>query len=151
MFAVKKNFLLIEESSAEVMRGTNIESEERPSCTIPEVVGYIENLKNVRALGILLKIKPGRLDEIENSRTQIVQEWFKVYPMDDADRWEELGRVLLEPAVNEPTIASRLRLHLRRGSSVDSAISDMLSERSDSISSPTLLSPHHEVSYIGKL
>ncbi len=114
------------------------------SCTIPRVVAYVDNVKSVRAFGLFLKIAPGKLDAIEKCSimdkiTQIVQEWFRQCPktMCDTDRWEELGRVLLEPAVYEPVIANKLRPHFRRGSSVDSAIS-VFSSRSPS---PTLTSP----------
>lgn len=120
------------------MPNTGSEMED-PSCNIPKVVDLIKNLKNVRAFGLFLKIDSGRLDEMEKShftdrRTQIVREWFK-HPMDDADRWEELDRVLLEPAIHEPRIARRIRLLHRRFSSVDSATSG----------SPTLSSPHYEI------
>lgn len=103
-------------------------------------------MKNVRAFGLLLEIDPGKLDMFENSPTdtltQIVQEWFDKFPMEDADRWEKLGRVLLEPAVREVTLASGI---LRRGSSADSAISDVFSERSGSISSPTFVTGKYDI------
>ena len=85
------------------------------ACTIPAVVKYIKDVKNVRALGLFLKIKPGRLDEIKQSTSGgtligIVLEWFKSlsYDLNDIDRWKELHRVLLEPAVDEPVIAGKL-------------------------------------------
>lgn len=145
---------LIGESAMEI-EGPAVGSEEVvSSCTIPEVVSYIKNVKNVRAFGLLLKIDSGRLDEIEkssaiiDSRTQIVQEWFKsVSEMSAPDRWEELGNILLQPAIDEPAIAIRLKPHLRRGSSVDSAIS--VFSRSGSISSPISPSPY-QISYLGK-
>lgn len=119
------------------------DNEDDISCTIPKVVSYIQNVKNVRAFGLLLKIDQGRLDEIEHSSSgsrlkQIVQEWLKNLSdeVSDAQRWEELGRVLLAPAVYEPAIACRLGRYLRRGSSVDSAISDIFSDISSSPTSP---------------
>lgn len=138
----------------EVSQGSVLGSEEVSSCTIPQVVSYIKNVKNVRAFGVLLGIESGKLDEIERSsdtRTvQIVREWFKSLPenMDVPDRWEELGKVLLQPAVDEPGIAIKLKPHLRRGSSVDSAIS-VFSNRSDSFSSPRSPSSF-QMSYIGE-
>lgn len=141
----------LDESAMEVEGST----EERPSI-IPKVVEHIKNLKNVRAFGLLLKIDSGKLDEIDKRSSiisssrilLIVEEWFR-YPMSDANRWEELGRVLLEPAVDEPTRACKLQPYLRRGSSVDSAIS-VFSGRSSSLSSPTSPSPHYQIPYIGK-
>lgn len=99
----------------------------------------------------MLKIETGKLDQIERGRstntiTQIVRSWFDMTNMDPKDRWEELGRVLLEPAVSEPTIARSLQPHLRRGSSVDSAIS-MMSSLGSSIDS---IGPY-QMSYVGKL
>lgn len=105
-----------------------IGSDEGNSCTIPKVVSYIRSIKNPRSLGLFLKIDPRRLDDIERFTgidvwTQIVQEWFGKFPMSDSDRWEELVRVLLEPAVNELPIARRLSPYLRRGSSMDGILS----------------------------
>ena len=123
-----------------------------PGIIFSKIVGYIKDLKNVRAFGLLLKIDPGKLDEIERKAYSsqsmielIVIEWLR-QPMGNADRWEELGRILLEPAVDEPTIASELRPNLRRGSSVDSAISVFSNRSSFSLpSSPSF----HEMSYFG--
>ena len=107
-------------------------------CTTERIVNHIKNLKNVRTFGLFLKIEPGRLDEIEqsssmNKREQIVEEWFRSLDVNksDTDRWEELCRVLLEPAVGERTIAYELATrYLRRGPSVDSAISSLSSSAS---------------------
>ena len=115
------------------------------ACTIPAVVKYIKDVKNVRALGLFLKIEPGRLDEIEQSGSGdsligIVQEWLK-FMSDDwngTDPWKELQRVLLEPAVDEPAIAQKLP--------VDSAISGFPDRSSFSSS---VISPY-QMSYVGK-
>lgn len=115
-------------------------------------MNHVKDIKNVRAFGLFLKIDRGKIDEFEksppDSLMQIVQEWFTKCPhTNDADRWEELCRVLLEPAVYEPTVVNKIQTYLRRRSSVDSAISDVFSERSGSISSPTFSSPQ---CYIGE-
>ena len=120
---------------------------------IAKVIRYCtKNVSNVRAFGHLLGIDQGKLNEIIksprsaniNALSEIVRVWFKMFPMSDADRWEELGRVL---AVLERRIACGLQPHLRRGSSVDSAIS-VFSHQS-SIDSPPSYS-HFEPSYIRK-
>lgn len=77
-------------------------------------------------MALFLGIDPGRLDEIYSFTgidvwTQIVQEWFEKYPMSDSDRWEQLVRVLLQPAVNEPAVAEILRPYL---GSMESIFSD---------------------------
>jgi hypothetical protein len=122
------------------------ESCEVRSDIIPRIFAYIKNLKNTRAFGLLLGIDPGVLDDFERRDSPservielIIREWLR-QSMTIADRWEELGRVLLEPAVDEPTIAGNLKPHLRRGSSVDSDRSSF-----SFCSSP---SPN-EASYIG--
>ena len=111
------------------------------ACTIPAVVWYIKNVKNVRALGLFLKIEPGRLDEIERATSGgrllgIVKEWLKSQCDDfnNSDRWKELHRVLLEPAVDEQAIAQKVAM--------DSAITDR-----PSFSSPAI-SPY-QMSYVG--
>lgn len=121
------------------------------STMISRVVDYVKDVKHVRAFGLFLKIDPGKIDEIESSprdtMTQIIQVWFK-YPMSDDDRWEELGRVLLEPAIREPRMASSLKPHLRRGSLVDSAISVFSHTSRPSITSSS--SQHDQITYIGE-
>ena len=123
---------------------------------IAEVIRHTnKNVSNVRAFGHLLGIDQGKLNEIiksprsanTNALSEIVQEWFRMFPMSDADRWEELGRVLLEPAVLERRIACGLQPYLRRGSSVDSAISVFSHQSSND--SPHSYS-HLEPSYIRK-
>ena len=120
--------------------------------TISKVVDYVKDVKHVRAFGLFLKIDPGKLDEIESSPrdtvTQMIEEWFKKYPMSDEERWEELGRILLEPAIREPRMASSLRPHLRRGSSVDSAISVFSCTSRPSITSSS--SQNDQMAYIGE-
>lgn len=123
-------------------------SDESLAFTLPHVASYVKDLKNVRAFGLLLKISPARLDQIERSTSdripQIIHEWLMISGvMDDNYRWEELGRVLLAPAVCELKIASMIRPHFRRGSSVESAYLD------GSFSTPP--DCHYELSFIGEL
>lgn len=66
------------------------------------------------------------------------------------ERWEELGRVLLEPALQERKLAKDLHPHVRRGSSIDSAISEMSDTPRSSIISPTEVFPQYQISNIGQ-
>ena len=103
-------------------------------------------MKCRRSLGLLLEIESGKLDLFEGDQanfiTQVVDEWFKMTPdMSESHRWEELTRVLLEPAVDEPTLAQDFLLRWRRGST--------LSTPRSSIASPTDVSLRSEMDYIG--
>lgn len=107
----------------------------------------------------MLKLDSGTLGQIierdlsaSSPITRIVERWFSQFPMEDSDRWEELGRVLMEPAVREPGIACKIQPHLRRGSSVDSAISDMmLSSPRSSVDTDPPHYPHYQLSFVGVL
>ena len=73
---------------------------------------------------MFLRIEPGKLDQIDKSPmtdtlTPVVEEWFK-FPLNDSQRWNELGRVLSSQAVCEPAVVSRLQPYFRRNSSVES-------------------------------
>ncbi len=109
-------------------------------------------MKCIRSFGLLLKIEGSKLDRFEqdpvNTVKLIVTEWFKT-PMPVSERWEELGRVLLAPAVQEWRIARDLQQQLRRGSSIDSAITEMSDASRSSISSPTEVFPPLQMSNIG--
>ena len=122
---------------------------ERP-CSPETVLRCVRRVKKVRAFGVTLKLDFETLDKDRPSDliTLIVTEWFtrKV-----SDRWEELRDALMAPAVSEPEIARSLdipyRPPLRKGSSVDSAIS----VPSLSPGSPISFSfrPQYQPSYIG--
>ena len=106
----------------------DINSEEQKKC-FSDVIARVQDLKKVRAFGLLLKISSGKLDQFEkdpivSTVTQIVEEWFKT-PMSTTDRYNELGRILMQPAVREQKAAKGLKPLVKQGSSVDSAISDM--------------------------
>lgn len=120
-------------------------NEEESTCTIDRVVGYIKDLKCVRAFGLFLKVDQGKLNEIleqsDKRLTKLIVEWFAA---DVRDRWEMLCRALLQPAVCEPAVAYKIKRYLRRGSSVDSAISDI------SVSSPISPSSLYQMSFVGE-
>ena len=118
-------------------------SVEKP-CNLETVLQHIKNVKNLRSFGLLLNIEQGKLDQILKGPPyeilpQIISEWLKIAPTDDSECWKELDKVLREPAVSELKIACDLQRQLRRGSSVDSAIS----------MTPT--SSQYDMSFIGKV
>ena len=117
-----------------------------------DIVYHVRNVRQVRALGLMLKIESGKLDDFEqdtmtDTRTMIVKEWFESTPMSITERYEELARVLKEPALQERQLARDLQQYVRRGSSIDSAISEM---SNTSITSPTEALPQYQMSQIGK-
>ena len=130
-----------------------ISLEDQAKC-FSDIVGRVQNIKNVRAFGTLLKIKSWKLDQFErdsaNTPTKIVEEWFKMTPMSIHERWEELGRVLLEPAVQERKLAKDIQPLVRQQSSVDSAISEMSSISRPSITSSVEGLSQYQMSYIGE-
>jgi len=66
-------------------------------------------VKNVRAFGLMLKIEPGRLDQVEGDHIAgILEMWFRMVRMSPEDRWEEVIRALLQPAVKETTIVCKM-------------------------------------------
>lgn len=78
---------------------------------------------------MFLKLQPGELDKINSPLVvdpllHLVNEWFNKFPMSDSERWEELHRVLLEPAVNELTVANGLPVN-HRGHSLVSHIGEL--------------------------
>ena len=118
-----------------------------------QVLQYVQNVKNVRAFGTMLELAPGTLDEIErdsvgNQMTLLIGKWFSRQDVSDSERWEQLRAALSQPAVNEPEIVSKLRPHLRRGSSADSAISMASRSPRSSIDSPL---PQYQLSFVGML
>ena len=119
-----------------------------------EFVGRVQNIKNMRAFGLQLKIEPYKLDQFEedsaNMAARIVGEWFK-QPMSIQDRWDELHRVLQLPAVLEPRLAEDIQPLVRQQSSVDSAYSELSSISRTSITSSTEGLQQYQMSYIGKL
>ena len=132
----------------------NIASRSEEEKCFREMVDRAQNVKNARSLGLLLKIESWKLDRFErdpstNTVILILREWFKRMPQMSIDeRWEEFIRVLMEPAVMEWKLAKDLQPYLRRGSSIDSAISEMSSPRS-SITSSTEIPPQYQMAYIG--
>ena len=141
-----------------IMIGKNVVSysaSTESTCTPDTVLHYVQNVKAVRAFGAMLDLDSGVLNKIEkdprDSITLIVTEWFnKRVNMSDSDRWEELAAVLMAPIVFEPEIARSLpcRPPLRKGSSVDSAISMASKSPRSSISSPDLL--QYQLPFVGK-
>ena len=127
-------------------------------CTEKEVLYYITNVKHLRAFGRLLKIEPGKLDQIEKGPLnevllKIISEWLKIADVNHEKRWKELYEVLKAPAVYEVRLAQKLQAALdlqesplRRGSSFDSAFGSI-----SSVSSATLNTPQYQLSYIGKV
>jgi hypothetical protein len=98
------------------------------TCSVSKVCDHIKNLKSMRAFSLFLNIDPGWLDEFKRSRSDIVQRWFDLdHEVSDVDRWEELGRILLQPAINEPNIAYGLKPYLKKDSPVYSAITSQAS------------------------
>ena len=118
-----------------------------------QIVDHVRNVKKLRSLGMLLKIESGKLDLFErdpaNFARRVIREWFSQTPMTVPERWEELGRVLLEPALEERKLAMELHPRVRRGSSIDSAISEMSGTSRSSITSSTEVPPQYLISNIG--
>ena len=118
-----------------------------------DIVDRVQNIKNVRAFGTLLKIEPWKLDKFErdsaNTPTKIVVEWFRT-PMSVRKRWEELSRVLEEPAVQERKLAKDIQPLVRQRSSIDSAIAEMSSVSRSFITSSTEVLPQYQMPYIGE-
>lgn len=123
---------------------------------IAEIAYHVRNVKCKRSLGLLLNIETKKLDHFEkdpfNTVSMIIEEWFRQTPMTIQERWEELGRVLLEPALNEVALAKQLQPRVRRGSSIDSAISELSSISITSpVDAPVDATPvQYQMSYIGK-
>lgn len=72
----------------------------------------------------MLKINQRKLDQISPTDpiTPIIRAWFHI---DVANRWEELYKVLLQPAVYEPSLAKELRCCMSKYFLSDSAIVGM--------------------------
>jgi len=135
-----------------ICENLGVEEEPWSGSTYAKILAHVKDVKNVRAFGLMLKVESGRLDQVEGDHIAgILQTWFKMVAMSHEDRWEEVIRALLQPAVREVTIAHKMRYQLppNRTTSVDSAISMVSSSPRSSIDSAAPPDPYQE-NYIGK-
>ena len=84
-------------------------------CSIPAIEEHVQNLKNVRAFGLMLGITQGTLDTIyrtyssDSLISRVVTEWYKKHSGSTSkDLWHKLHHVLVQPAIGEYSVANKL-------------------------------------------
>ena len=120
--------------------GTDPENRE---FSINEVIKYIVDIKKLRILGNMMKISPGKLNEIflgqkEQIHIGLARAWFNEA---QPTRWEDLTAILSEPALKETRIVGTIERELSKDSAVD--VSSPLSSCS------SFCDREYQISFIG--